>query len=114
MDVEALKAETIKAAWQNEIDRLNNTATPVVMPGQDPVAAWNTALVQNWLDLSPYDRLVKIREDFGLPGPHKFVYYPEYNPVTPVLDNQGRYLGLAAYEEMLFAPADWRPRNADA
>lgn len=77
---------------QQAIDQINNTATPLVMldsqnrPNLSP-------------DLSPYERLVNIRTAFGLPGPHEFVYYPEHNPVMP------------AYEEMLFAPADWRSSN---
>jgi hypothetical protein len=67
----------------------------------EPAEAWNKALRENMLspNLSPYERLVNIREHFGLSGPHEFQYFPEYNPVTP------------AYEDMLFAPADWQKRE---
>ncbi len=58
--------------------------------------AWNQALREN---MSPYERLVKIRENFGLSAPHEFQYFTEYNPVTP------------AYEEMLFVPADWQKQE---
>ncbi len=80
--------------------------------------AWNEALREN---MSPNERLVQvherltqIRESLGLPEPDEDIYHPDYNPVTPVLDKQGRLLGLAAYEEMLFAPADWQKQEAQS
>ncbi len=94
--------------------------------------AWNEALREN---MSPNERLVQVHErltqireslglpepdediyhpDYNLPEPDEDIYHPDYNPVTPVLDKQGRLLGLAAYEEMLFAPADWQKQEAQS
>src|SRR6266571_2688194 len=106
----------------------------------EPAEAWNKALRENMFSpderlrlVQIHEKLVHIRESLGLPEPHEFQYYPEYNPLMPASEveflrnqkpsedwNQALQENMLrpysppepAYEDMLFAPADWQKQEA--